>query len=306
MIDKLIQEELYEEALSLLMKKDDDESIYKRIVCLYGLKRFDEAFVVSSYALENTEKFYYDVLCLHISILLELEKDDVALKLIEEELEMPYIPYQYDNFLNETYNMLYKKKLQNSKSFNIYDTCSDEEIKDILIKEREKDILLIALDQLHKRNIRLYLAELKYILKARDYKNEIKVIILELLAEQGIDNEVEMYTNGKTIEVSPTSLTPLMEQLAIDEILDIIEEKVTDKDVSLFNICQDLLIAYLASVYPLEVEEDEYNTVACALYYAALTNLNIEKDLEEICKLFEVKSDFVYPYYEEICNLSTF
>ena len=69
---------------------------------------------------------------------------------------------------------------------------------------------------------------------------------------------------------------------------------------------QDLLIAYHASIYPESVEEDEYVLIAAGIYYAALTNYGIDKDIEEICALFGVKSKFIEAYYENICKLSTF
>jgi hypothetical protein len=83
-----------------------------------------------------------------------------------------------------------------------------------------------------------------------------------------------------------------MEQISLEEILKIIEERVENKDVSIFNACQDLLIAYHASIYPLTIEEDEYSLVAAATYYAALTNYGIEEDIEQVASLFGVKSAF--------------
>ena len=101
MINKLIENEQFNEALKELEGKFDDISIYQKIVCLFGLKRYDDAYSLSKDALTSVEKNYYDVLSLHIAILLELEKDDEAYDLLEEELEMPYIPSQYENYLNE-------------------------------------------------------------------------------------------------------------------------------------------------------------------------------------------------------------
>ena len=306
MINKLIENEQFNEALKELEGKFDDVSIYQKIVCLFGLKRYDDAYSLSKDALTSVEKNYYDILSLHIAILLELEKDDEAYDLLEEELEMPYIPSQYENYLNETYEMLYRKRLQNQKSYNVFDTYEDQEIKEILVQERDKNLILIILDQLQKRNIRMYLKELKYLLTISNYPNDLKAIILELLVEQGIMEEVKVVSNDKEFEVDLTTLTPLMEQVSIEEIINIIEDKIDEKDVSIFNACQDLLIAYHASIYPMSIEEDEYLLVAAGIYYAALTNFGIEKDIEEICELFGVKAQFIEAYYENICKLSTF
>ena len=306
MVDKLIENEKFEEALDKLQGKFDDVSTYQKLVCLFGLKRYEDAYGISKEALTSVEKNYYDILSLHIAILLELEKDDEAYDLLEEELEMPYIPSQYENYLNETYEMLYRKRLQNQKSYNVFDTYQDQEIKEILIQERDKNLILIILDQLQKRNIRMYLTELKYLLALKNYPNDLKAIILELLVEQGIMEEVKVVSNDNEFDVDLTTLTPLMEQVSIEEIINIIEDKIDEKDVSIFNACQDLLIAYHASIYPMTIEEDEYLLVAAGIYYAALTNFGIDKDIEEICELFGVKAKFIEAYYENICKLSTF
>lgn len=306
MVDKLIENEKFEEALDKLQGKFDDVSTYQKLVCLFGLKRYEDAYGISKEALTSVEKNYYDILSLHIAILLELEKDDEAYDLLEEELEMPYIPSQYENYLNETYEMLYRKRLQNQKSYNVFDTYQDQEIKEILIQERDKNLILIILDQLQKRNIRMYLTELKYLLALKNYPNDLKAIILELLVEQGIMEEVKVVSNDNEFDVDLTTLTPLMEQVSIEEIINIIEDKIDEKDVSIFNACQDLLIAYHASIYPMAIEEDEYLLVAAGIYYAALTNFGIDKDIEEICELFGVKAKFIEAYYENICKLSTF
>jgi len=306
MINKLIEQESFNEALKLLDGKTDDTSTYQKIVCLYGLKRFDDAYYLSKHALESVESNYYDILCLHIAILLELEKDEEAYKILEEELQMPYIPSQYENYLNETYEMLYRKQMQGKKQYNVFDTYADHEIKDILVSERDKNLILIVLDQLSKRNIRLYLNELKHLLLLENYPNDLKAIILELLVEQGIMDEVKVSSNGKIFEVDLSTLTPLMEQISIEEILKLIEEKIDNKDITIFNACQDLLIAYHASIYPLAIEEDEYSLVAAGVYYAALTNYGIDEDIEKVAVLFGVKSKFIEIYYENICKLSIF
>jgi len=152
----------------------------------------------------------------------------------------------------------------------------------------------------------LYLNELKHLLLLENYPNDLKAIILELLVEQGIMDEVKVSSNGKIFEVDLSTLTPLMEQISIEEILKLIEEKIDNKDITIFNACQDLLIAYHASIYPLAIEEDEYSLVAAGVYYAALTNYGIDEDIEKVAVLFGVKSKFIEIYYENICKLSIF
>jgi hypothetical protein len=61
MIEKLIENEMFEEALNKLEGKFDDTSTYQKIVCLYGLNRFNDAYHMSKDALTSVEKNYYAV-----------------------------------------------------------------------------------------------------------------------------------------------------------------------------------------------------------------------------------------------------
>ena len=93
MIDKLLENEKYEDALKLLIKPKTEKEYYQKIICLYSLNKLNEAKVECELALEMAEKMYYDITALYVSILTSLDEDDLAIKVLEEELEMPYIPY---------------------------------------------------------------------------------------------------------------------------------------------------------------------------------------------------------------------
>ena len=95
MINKLLENERYEDALKLLQTPKTENEYYQKIICLYSLKRLEEAKVECELALDLAEKQYYDITAIYVSILMDLEEDELAIKVLEEELEMPYIPYKY-------------------------------------------------------------------------------------------------------------------------------------------------------------------------------------------------------------------
>ena len=95
MIDKLLENEKYEEALKLLVRPKTEKEYYQKIICLFSLNKLNEAKVECELALDMAEKMYYDITALYVSILTSLDEDELAIKVLEEELEMPYIPYKY-------------------------------------------------------------------------------------------------------------------------------------------------------------------------------------------------------------------
>ena len=118
MINKLLENEKYEEALKLLVAPKTEYEYYQKIVCLFSLKRLKEAKIECELALELAEKNYYDIIAIYVSILMELEEDELAIKVLEEELEMPYIPYKYEIQFNASYDELLKNQSEVIKLLN--------------------------------------------------------------------------------------------------------------------------------------------------------------------------------------------
>jgi pimeloyl-ACP methyl ester carboxylesterase len=60
MIDKLLENEKYEEALKLLVRPKTEKEYYQKIVCLFSLNKLNEAKVECELALDMAEKMYSD------------------------------------------------------------------------------------------------------------------------------------------------------------------------------------------------------------------------------------------------------
>ena len=189
MINKLLENEKYEEALKLLVAPKTEYEYYQKIVCLFSLKRLKEAKVECELALELAEKNYYDIIAIYVSILMELEEDELAIKVLEEELEMPYIPYKYEVQFNASYDELLKKRMANNKVHSAYDLLSDDELKTAFLACKDNNDFIVLLSQLETRNIRRFLDILEEFLIGDKIKQNAKTIILEfnlLLIREGV------------------------------------------------------------------------------------------------------------------------
>ncbi|MDD3383273.1 MAG: hypothetical protein WC123_00140 [Bacilli bacterium] len=307
MIDKLIENEEYEKALDLLKNDTSEIAGLQKVICYFSLKKHEKVINLARVLLQNeTSNYYYDILSLYIASLVEIEEDEAAIKLLEEELSMPYIPGEFENIFNDTYNRLIKKHKQANKNYSPYDLYNDDEIKSLLENNEKEEILLLCVNQLQKRNIRNFLLEIKSFLKNSEKPNFLKTIILESLNEQNIEEELDIINkDGMTISVIPTELTPLFERESLIEVNNIIEAKV-ENDISLLEYCFNISTSYFASIYPIDLSKDEYSYVAASVYYYALTLSNIEKPIEEVANLFDVKKEFLSVYYDTICNVNEY
>ena len=302
MLDILIEKEDYEEALRIIGSKKDEESLYYKIVCLIGMDKKKEALEVAKEAINKSEKRYYDILSLEISLLMELGYDDEAYKILDTELSMPYIPSQYEELYTSTYEVLKRKKEGLNKSRSIYDMLTNEELKELLDPTKPPEIIMTAIYQLDNRNVRHFLPEIRAFLES-DGPNYLKTALLEVLINQGLDVEIDINHDGLKITTNPTTLSRLMDLPYVEAISTYIQEFNDDKDITIEKDCYDLLLHYLADIYPLEVDRDEYIYIAAAIYYAARSNYQDDFGLATFANKVGLKPTIIQKYYEQIGNL---
>lgn len=276
MINKLIDNEKYIEALELLKAPKTEFEYYQKIICLYSLKKLKEAKVECELALDYAEKNYYDIIAIYVTILMELEEDDLAIKVLEEELEMPYIPYKYEVQFNASYDELLKKRMANNKVHSAYELLEDDELKNALLSTQDNNEFIILLSQLETRNIRRFLDILEDFLVSDKVKQNAKTIILELLKLQDVNKTIKVKNFNKIIEINLSELPNVLEQDCIELILEKINTCDENDDLNYINYAQDVLFSYVGSIYPMLLKEDEINDIACAisLYVDSLFNID--------------------------------
>ena len=304
MINKLLDNEKYEEALKLLVAPKTEYEYYQKIVCLFSLKKLKEAKIECELALELAEKNYYDIIAIYVSILMELEEDDLAIKVLEEELEMPYIPYKYEIQFNASYDELLKKRMANNKVHSAYDLLSDDELKNAFLSTTDNNEFIVLLSQLETRNIRRFLDVLEDFLLSDKIKQNAKTIILELLKLQDVNKVIKIKSNNEIVEIDLASLPNVLEQSELELILNKINEIENSDDLNYLNYAQDVLFSYTGSIYPSLLNEKDLNSISCAisLYVDSLFDveeefeLKVEKysaNLNEVNKIFDFISEIM-------------
>lgn len=301
MINKLLENERYEEALELLKCPKSEQEYYQKIVCLFSLKKLEEAKVECELALDLAEKNYYDIVAIYVSILMELEEDDLAIKVLEEELEMPYIPYKYEVQFNASYDELLKKRMANNKVHSAFDLLSDDELKNALLGTLDNNELIILLSQLETRNIRRFLDVLEDLLLSDKVKQNSKTIILELLKAQDVSKVIKLKNKNKIIEVNIGEIPNVLEQNEIGLILNKINEMEEIDDPNYLTYAQDVLFSYVGSIYPSLIKNEDINDIACAvsLYVDSLFN-NEEEDFNIKVNKYQSTEEKVNKIFDDI------
>lgn len=294
-----------EERLKELRNQSDDQTNLTCLQCLFSTKQYQDVIELAPIYLQKTEKNYYAIKKIQIEALLMLQDDMQALLLLEEERKMPYTPQPYHDFFEKTYREIKKRLSQLQKPQNPFAFYQDYELNEILLENKNNEILLVTINELSNRNIRLFLPTIKIFLLDASQKNYLKVALLETLANQGVQTLVKTSVSGLICEVIPTDLTPLLAIPTIREVMAIVYE-VESKNKSILDVCEGTLIAYLASTYPLEVDEEENTVYAAAVFLLANRDFGIELDLDEVAKKFGVKPTILKHYCDQISNLAAY
>ncbi len=140
-------------------------------------------------------KYYIDIKKT-IEKLIDNEEYSKALKLINEELSMPYIPMDFENYLIDNLKRIPAEKI--GSDF----TLSLEKVVDLLIQlDENKENFNELINQLKKYNLSQNKEEISYFFsKTKNIRNRIKVF--DILCESNVDIELEYGNPNKVIAIN--------------------------------------------------------------------------------------------------------
>lgn len=175
---------------------------------------------------------------------------NLASKLIDDELNAPYVPKDVFDKLN-----ILKAKLPYNETNS---SLNDEKIIEYLNGSFEKQ--LIAVEQLNKKNLRDYLDICNAYLSKEGFINA-KVLLIYSLIEQEISEEINYNNNGINYCFIPKFCLLPNESLGFKKANKLIEDKFM-KDPSLMQMSKSLLYKECLLALPLTIEEDEASDLA--------------------------------------------
>lgn len=284
MIEELIENGEYQEALSRLLDSDDEKTRYLRLVCLIGLGEYQQAQYEGAKAKMLAKETYYDVVSMYITALKELGRFEEAIDLLIEELSMPYIPYQYETLFNAAYDEILLEKQEARYEVEAKNQIFSVEEIDQLLRKKEcnEDLLYMALDQLQQLNVRMIISTIKDYLIDSQRPFFAKTLLIEILIDQQVDEDMEVEKWGVIYDLNPSYMPFVLEQLQYEGILKYLENALADENPSLFEQCVQYLEYLMYAFYPMEIDEADYNIWAASIHYYVATLLSMDIDLAEL------------------------
>ena len=194
---------------------------------------------------------YYDETKEKIIDLIEKEEYEEAKRLIRNELELSYVPRDFEEDLIELLNQI------EQKTFRVK-SLSEEEIEEYLKKDENHQLL--AVDALDKRNLRDHLYLCQDYLGGKGYKNA-KSLLIDSLIRQQIDHVFILKDEEKEIQFNPSKLIPIEECDVYGECLSSLEDRFL-KEPSMLVLGKQLLYKEMMLSLPILPDKDKSEEIA--------------------------------------------
>lgn len=173
---------------------------------------------------------YYDETLDKIKDLIGNEEYEEAKRLIQNELEVSYVPRDFERKLYELLDIV------KEKTFKVK-TISDEDIEKYL--KMDNDHQIIAVDALDKRNLRNYIDMCSSYLKGDGFINA-KVLLIDSLIKQEINHVFEYRKNDEIIKFNPSNIDNIQESEGYISCLNALRERFM-KEPSMLYMAEQLL-----------------------------------------------------------------
>lgn len=173
---------------------------------------------------------YYEMRLSEIRLAISENKFENALVLLDEELNMPYVPQPY---LDEFKTLRDSIRIDTAPQAKYF-----ESIEDIGEAFLGNDALkLKAIMSLERLNLRAYLNEIEIILSNQNVDDWMKRQILIFLIDQNINRDLKVHIAGDLINLNPSTLeNPIGSKEYIDT-YEYLIEKLESENPSLLMLC---------------------------------------------------------------------
>lgn len=272
----------------------DEEKLLEKFQKLYDRGDYQNCVSYIEKKLSAFSTKFYDIMIIYLHSLVNTNQKEKALKLVKEELSMPYIPMDFEDKFIEIYKEVAYVERE-AKEYNL----SRDKIEEIMCCEEDKNLIILAIVELCKLNIRDFFPCIREFFK-REVKNIYKVMLIDAMRGQGVNDEFVLVNKGIENNVIPLYSENVLESKAYIYIRKILEDKIGNKEVSISSNVLENLMLYLSDVYPSSLDESEYDNIACALHYYVSKMYDESLQLDYFTSIYNINNNECEKYLKDL------
>lgn len=218
---------------------------------------------------------YYESLIEKVESLIHEKNYEKAYSILQDELNMPYIPSIYEGRLQALSQVC--QTTINSQRPAIH---LDEEAVEARLFGSVEDAYR-ACEWLRQSNIRAHLPLVqKYLSMHPHYL--IRPLLLEIMMEQDIHDSITIQHEGLQIECIPSYCEAIQERETTIKMIEYFDAYFGNDNPTLLQMCVETLLKELYLRLPLSIEEDEMMYVVNAIItYVMIANFD-----DKVCQTF--------------------
>ena len=211
-------------------------------------------------------KKYYDIYKYKISFLIATRNFIDAKILISNELSVPYIPKEFEEYLKDALKIC-NFELNTKASINPLELLEK-------LSTLDDDTFQSVLPLLKNYNLYNYIDEIQKSLLADNISNINKSLLIAVLSDNKIDVNLKVSKDNKLYEFNPITLQDIRDNKSFNNLLNKIE-KIENIDKNYQDTISYYMQLYFLDIYPLlEVNEDNLLT-ACIYKTAEVYKISI-------------------------------
>ncbi len=179
------------------------------------------------------------------------ENYELALDLMQQELNLPYVPQEALEVL-ESYVQECRSKIERpTKNIDIQNLIQGNHL------QQEQ-----AISMLKTMNLRLFVDEVQILLNSQDLVDEIKGELIEDLMSQKIDTPFKINKSGLDITFVPSSILTMEEDETIQRALSLFEDWFSNDNPTFYQFCSRLLEQEVLENRPFDFSEIDAESLA--------------------------------------------
>lgn len=291
----------FEQALEI--EPDHPQGRFGVALSLIEQSRLDEAKKVTEKMLKEDIGNYFDILQVHISLLVQLGQYDEVVSMLEVIIAEEKLPA---NLAESFYQLLhFSRQMEDDGAKIEFDEDlkqpPEELIQMLNFGSMEKQLL--AIQMLGKMSTTVFIQATKEFLVNAEYDPVLKSIALQLLKEKNVDEDIAIHKFGKEITINIADLEDVFHEKFGKNTLGILAAHLENDNPSLFEMVSQTWWHYLFAIYPISPNPLNPSLWAAAIHRVGVEVIGLDWDDLEIASQYEVVVDEMLACSAEIMKV---
>lgn len=287
-----LQMKKYGEAITLLeeakeLNPEDGEILIGLVLAYIEASSYKKAKALTNDMLLKGIGDYFQIVDLHLSILIQLHEYEeivTTLEVLLEEKEFP--PDKHNHFL--TILQFSKRMSENNK---VEEDLPERKLNLLSLHNLTEQMVVIS--NLAERNIRPYILEIQDYLSSDEGHPFLKTMLLTLLKDQEFEKDVKVRKFNLEVKVVPSQLPEVQLQPKMKEVEQRLADILENNDPVLFENIIGLLERFFFISFPFELQPESANAWAAAFHLLGQEYFGIEPKINEISNDYQVPRETI-------------